>query len=725
MGLDIGRTVLRNIKFAAVYTAAVVITLGSVSFAAPQFFGQVAYATPTPGVTHTVCAPAGCDYATIQSAIAASTSGDTIQVAAGTYIESGQIVIDKSLTIIGADKATTIIQTDQSTGSGGNAGGWFLVNAGVTFNIRNVTIDGTGFYVRQSIRSLGNLYVDNCAFENIAYPGYLGWGVVLFANGAVSNSQFTNIGRIGINAAGGNTTTVLITNNTYTGKGIGDWLDYGIVVNYGATATITGNTISNIYGIASSDGSTSAATMITTGFGAGTNVTYTGNTISEASYGVAVGGNTTYGNPTVNLSGNSITNIDQYAVESYVTDGTDYPQIIATENWWGNITGPLQATTNPSGLGSEVSDNVTYAPWFVDAGMTTLSNEGYITDFTIPNQIGTTIIDQSARTISVVMPNGTDVTNLTPTIDGFGLYVVPNSGVATDFTSPAVYTVTTFDGTEIDYTVDVTIDPVYTAFNAIAADLVTTAGISSNLGDITSANVTEFTGLYFEKSVDGNKMGRIAFDGALDLTDPETIAFLQLLGDKMNASTPGLISLDFRGISDLLALKGVSATITFYNLDKLGFTNSSTAAEVYNKLVVLDDNGYTLNKADVLTGTGVYVGACTEGVTDCYTFTIGVKHFTQFKINKPTVAATVVAKPVVATATISNVVTQPAVVAQSEPATLGSGTTKAVTEKVAAVANVSSDWQILGLAWYWWLLIAAAIGSGWWIISTAIGRNKD
>ena len=47
------------------------------------------------------------DNATITEAINYATSGDTILVAAGTYNEN--IVINKDLTITGADKATTII----------------------------------------------------------------------------------------------------------------------------------------------------------------------------------------------------------------------------------------------------------------------------------------------------------------------------------------------------------------------------------------------------------------------------------------------------------------------------------------------------------------------------------------------------------------------------------------------------------------------------------------
>ena len=44
----------------------------------------------------------------IQDAITAARSGDTIKIAAGTYVE--QIIIDKSITLQGASKETTIIE---------------------------------------------------------------------------------------------------------------------------------------------------------------------------------------------------------------------------------------------------------------------------------------------------------------------------------------------------------------------------------------------------------------------------------------------------------------------------------------------------------------------------------------------------------------------------------------------------------------------------------------
>ena len=37
--------------------------------------------------------------------------------------------------------------------------------------------------------------------------------------------------------------------------------------------------------------------------------------------------------------------------------------VIATNNWWGDPSGPLNIAANPSGLGEEVSDGVTFNPW--------------------------------------------------------------------------------------------------------------------------------------------------------------------------------------------------------------------------------------------------------------------------------------------------------------------------------------------------------------------------
>ena len=58
-----------------------------------------------------------------------------------------------------------------------------------------------------------------------------------------------------------------------------------------------------------------------------------------------------------NITGN--TDIDSCGVYN----DNDETDVDATLNWWGDASGPYQKTTNPEGLGDEVSDDVIYSPW--------------------------------------------------------------------------------------------------------------------------------------------------------------------------------------------------------------------------------------------------------------------------------------------------------------------------------------------------------------------------
>ena len=290
-------------------------------------------ATPGWGTTH---------FATIQSAIGAAIADDTIEVAAGEYVEVGQIVIDKNLTIIGEDKASTIIKPGQDTGSSGDARGWFLVQSGVTFNLSHVTLDGQGWKVYQGIRSLGEGTIDNVSFKNMVYSQYLGFGVVVMdANMTFSNNTFSNIGRLGMMFFGSGVTDGAASNNTYTGKGEGDWLDYAVEVGAGAHATISGNTFTDCLGVASSDGSNSAGILVSDYYGPGTTATITDNTLSSNTMGIGIGyletdasvvtatGNTFADNP-YHVSAQNSTNIhisDTVAnntFDQYVTASSEY-----------------------------------------------------------------------------------------------------------------------------------------------------------------------------------------------------------------------------------------------------------------------------------------------------------------------------------------------------------------------------------------------------------------
>ncbi|WP_258098634.1 BspA family leucine-rich repeat surface protein [Marinoscillum pacificum] len=80
-----------------------------------------------------------------------------------------------------------------------------------------------------------------------------------------------------------------------------------------------------------------------------------------------------------------------------------------------------------------------------------------ITSFTLPGQIGETVIDTSAHTITIIMPKGLDLTSIAAEIaTSPGASVSPASGVANDFSTPVTYTVTAYNGvTQQDWVVSV------------------------------------------------------------------------------------------------------------------------------------------------------------------------------------------------------------------------------------------------------------------------------
>ncbi|HEY32959.1 MAG TPA: hypothetical protein G4O10_07620 [Dehalococcoidia bacterium] len=315
-------------------------------------------------------------FSEIQKAVKA-VSHTTIYVAAGTYVTSGQIVINEDLTIIGEDPTTTIIIPDSNTGTSGDSRGWFLVNDGIEFHLSNVTLDGTGYLIYQGIRHRGYGSIDNVNFTEIRYnesgPTYAGLAVVAYGTGPVdiSDCSFSGIGRVGVlyYALGGVST---FSGNTYIGKGDGDWLDYALDISAGAIVDVNGNTISSCRGVASSDGSTSAGILVTTYYGSGTEVPIIGNTLTDSTVGIAVG-----------YDGSDTSTVVAHYNQIYGNDfgAVTTAQIVdATYNWWGDVSGPYhqgswtynsQTITNPDGLGDEVTNQILYEPWLGQGGFVT------------------------------------------------------------------------------------------------------------------------------------------------------------------------------------------------------------------------------------------------------------------------------------------------------------------------------------------------------------------
>lgn len=313
-------------------------------------------------------------YFYLKNAVEKALSGDTINVAAGTYEEGPQFHIDKDLTIQGVDKNTTIIKPAGNTGSSGDARGWWLVDEGILFNLSDVTLDGSGYLVYQGIRQKGGGSIDDVIFTEIKYnesgPDYSGVAVAAFGDGPVdiTNSTFSEIGRVGVLYFGAGVSGSDFTGNTYTGKGDGDWLDYALDISAGAVINVEDNLIQDNRGVASSDGSTSAGILVTTYYGTGTQATITGTTLQYNTTGIAAGYDSS-DTSTVVAHNNCISG-NTYGVE------TTAPPVDAEFNWWGDASGPHNASQNPGGTGDSAADNVDFEPWITDTcgGSTTGGN---------------------------------------------------------------------------------------------------------------------------------------------------------------------------------------------------------------------------------------------------------------------------------------------------------------------------------------------------------------
>ena len=116
---------------------------------------------------------------------------------------------------------------------------------------------------------------------------------------------------------------------------------------------------------------------------------------------------------------------------------------------------------------SEMKQSTTFADWTAFWGFASGINDGYpyllatskdITAFSFAglDPVVNGSVNQSAKTISLIVPHDTELEALTPTIVHTGASVSPNTGVTQDFSGGVTYTVTAQDGSTTAYTVTVT-----------------------------------------------------------------------------------------------------------------------------------------------------------------------------------------------------------------------------------------------------------------------------
>lgn len=199
---------------------------------------------------------AGGAFTDINAAILAASSGDTIEIAAGTYspgVVLGNasrrgLFIDKPLTIRGAGKTATIINVPQAAnnpnGSINNGAAAFILASNVT--IESLTLNGQADGVavlkfNDTSVTLNNIVLRQLNINPVADRGF---GSGLFVRNA-TNVLFENntVGVSHTNAVSitENVTNTIIKGNTF----LGSTRDYSVSLGNGSTGTLlAGNTIS-------------------------------------------------------------------------------------------------------------------------------------------------------------------------------------------------------------------------------------------------------------------------------------------------------------------------------------------------------------------------------------------------------------------------------------------------------------------------------------------------
>jgi parallel beta-helix repeat protein len=168
------------------------------------------------------------DYPTIQAGINAAAFGDTVLVDSGTYYEN--VVINKTLSLIGQNKAATIVD--------GNGIGKVIIVAASNVNLSGFTIRRSGQQLRDSGVFLDFRSVNSRITDNIVIASYHGIFLEYSTGNVISfNNVSGNTGR-GINLAS-STGNIISTNIVSQNE-----QDNGIELFDSTDNLIRGNTLS-------------------------------------------------------------------------------------------------------------------------------------------------------------------------------------------------------------------------------------------------------------------------------------------------------------------------------------------------------------------------------------------------------------------------------------------------------------------------------------------------
>jgi hypothetical protein len=328
-------------------------------------------------------------YPKIQDAVNAASSGDIIQVCAGTYQElplGSPLTISKTLTLLGAQStqdarsprgAESIITDPQGT---------FVTANNVVidvFTIQNSVIGAfTGYGIDMGAGTTGTQILNNIIQNNIIGIGLANTGgsqVLIRHNLIQNNNQPGPSSGTGIYTdefvAGGAASNFLVEENKFVGNN-----DAGIDVSHTAFSVSNLEVAKNEF-----DMNGRAIFIINTDMSSFHDNTVTNSTLQSADVRIFGGvdnlkvlnNNLTLGaghgirlsafiggpNSGVVIHEN---NIEVYVLTGLTVDPGSHTGTVDAEcNWWNSPSGPFNATSNPTGTGEEVVGDADFTPWLI------------------------------------------------------------------------------------------------------------------------------------------------------------------------------------------------------------------------------------------------------------------------------------------------------------------------------------------------------------------------
>jgi len=297
-----------------------------------------------------------CIWRSIQDAIDDAHSGDSVEVLAGTYTADGLVadIYKSDLTLKSTDgPEVTIIQSAGAEGDGAVR----IRGADDGTPTTGVTVDGFTVYNTGTANSGAGILLGGCFAGDMEYPA---------SGNTVKNCVIGSDTDQLLSPTNGvylwNTTGNIIQNNIiYQARNEPDGFGCGVMLWGGLVGQAAPSPNNQIIGNEIYDSDRYGVFIGADDQQHFENIIIRENTITGNGR-PGIGLYNILGSDTIVINFNNIHDNTPEGVWAYGCD-TD---VDAAFNWWGDETGPDQATLNPGGQGNAVSANVNFSPWLYE-----------------------------------------------------------------------------------------------------------------------------------------------------------------------------------------------------------------------------------------------------------------------------------------------------------------------------------------------------------------------